>query len=180
MYKNGILPSDDNAVIDALGDINVALRYIDGTQRVLLNGEDVSGDIRLPEISMYASAVSAIPKVREFLLELQRKSAQSGSVVMDGRDIGTVIMPDADVKLFLTASPEARAKRRYDELVAQRKNVTLEEVANDMEKRDRDDSTRAAAPAVKADDAVIIDNSYMQSEDSLAAALAIIDSKLCE
>ncbi|MBQ4602597.1 MAG: (d)CMP kinase, partial [Clostridia bacterium] len=140
--RKGIAKEDKENIISELGDITLELKYVDGTQRVYLNGEDVSDNIRTPEISMYASAVSAIPEVRAFLLDLQRDMAKKHDVIMDGRDIGTVILPDATVKIFMTASPEGRAKRRHKELLEKGIETTYEEVLSDMIERDRNDSTR--------------------------------------
>ena len=153
---------------------------MDGAQRVYLNGEDLGDRIRTPEMSMYASAVSAIPAVRAFLLETQKDIARKNSVIMDGRDIGTVILPDADVKIFLTASAECRAKRRYDELIAKGQSVTLEDVLREMNERDEADSSRAIAPARAAEDAVVVDNTGMTLEESVDAIVALIRSKTKE
>ncbi len=176
--RNGIDPHDEAAVTAMLPNVSLCLAFSDGKQHILLNGEDVGDSIRTPKASMYASAVSAIPSVRAFLLDTQRDIAKTSSVVMDGRDIGTVIFPDAEVKIFLTASPEARAKRRYEELKEKGVDVTLVGVLEDMKKRDENDRNRAIAPAVPADDATILDNSDMTLEDSVNAALAIINSRL--
>lgn len=157
--------------------IALELCYTEAGQRVLLCGEDVSEQIRAPQISMYASAVSAVPAVRAFLLGTQREIAARESVVMDGRDIGTVILPDADVKIFLTATDEARAQRRYEELREKGVEVTYENVLSEMKLRDRNDSTRDIAPAVPARDAVLLDNSGFAPEDTLRAALRIISEK---
>lgn len=127
--RAGVLPENSAGVIALLPEIDVRLAYENGEQKVLLSGEDVGSLIRTNEISSYASKVSAIPEVRTFLLELQRDMARKNNVIMDGRDIGTVILPDADVKIFMTASPEARIRRRYEELLASGQSVTLEEVA---------------------------------------------------
>ena len=140
----GIDTADTDAVVSALSGLKVELKYVDGVQRVFANGEDVSDLIRTPAISMAASAVSAIPAVRAYLLDTQRGIAASHSVVMDGRDIGTVILPDAKVKIYLSASPEARAQRRFDELQAKGDPATYEEVLADMIKRDYDDMHRIA------------------------------------
>ena len=140
-------------VMPLLDGMSVELKYVNGEQRVLLNGEDVSDVIRTNEISMAASNVSAIPAVREFLLGLQRNIAASTSIVMDGRDIGTVILPQANVKIFMTASAEERAKRRHKELVERGQSISYEEVLNDINKRDYNDSHRDIAPLKKADDA---------------------------
>ena len=170
-------PKDPVGIAALLPEILVELKYENGRQIVCLNGEDLGDRIRTPEMSMYASAVSAIPAVRTFLLETQRKIARENSVIMDGRDIGTVILPDANVKIFLTASDECRATRRRDELVAKGIAVTYEEVLADMIERDRNDSTRAVAPAVAAEDAVLFDNSWMTPEECTAAIIKLIKEK---
>lgn len=154
--------------------IQVSLKYENGVQHVLLDGEDVSDLIRTPEMSKYASFVSAVPAVRAFLLQTQREMAQTNNVIMDGRDIGTVILPHAQVKIFLTASAEARAKRRFIELQEKGENITLESVVADMKQRDHDDETRAAAPLKKADDAVLVDTSELTLEQSIEAVEAVI------
>ena len=177
MEMNEIDPKNSEAVVAALPSIELSLEYHDGSQVVLLNGENVGDRIRTPQISMYASAVSAIPAVRAFLLETQRKIARENSVIMDGRDIGTVILPNANVKIFLTASDECRAMRRCDELVAKGIAVTYEEVLADMRERDRNDSTRAVAPAVAAPDATLFDNSGMTPEECTAAIVKLIKEK---
>ncbi|MGN0699833.1 MAG: (d)CMP kinase [Oscillospiraceae bacterium] len=161
-----------------LPDISLAIRLIDGTQHVFLNGEDVSEEIRLPEISMAASAVSAVPEVRAALLDIQRGFAKTDSVIMDGRDIGTVVLPNAQVKIFLTAAPEIRAKRRYDELVEKGKSVTFDEVLADLNERDYNDSHRAAAPLKQADDAVLADTSGLDFGQSVELVCGIIKEKL--
>ena len=170
-------PSDEAAVKPLLDEISLEIRYENGGQQVYLNGECVGDKIRTPEMSHYASAVSALPAVRAFLLETQRELARKTSVIMDGRDIGTVILPDAEVKIFLTASAEARAKRRTLELAAKGINTTYEEVLADMRERDTNDSTRKTAPAIPAEDAVFLDNSDLSVEETIAAALAIIHEK---
>lgn len=157
-----------------LPEISLELKLIGGAQRVFLNGEDVSEEIRLPEISMAASAVSAVPEVRAALLDIQRSMARTSSVIMDGRDIGTVVLPNADVKIFLTARAEIRAKRRYDELVKKGVQTTLESVLDDLNKRDYDDSHRAAAPLKQAEDAVLADTSELDFEQSVALVCGII------
>ena len=134
---------------------------------MILNGEDVSRDIRLPEISACASDVSAHQEVRSFLLDMQRRFARENNVIMDGRDIGTVVLPDAELKIFLTASPEARARRRHKELLAKGEDVSFEEVLRDMKHRDEQDSTRAAAPLKKAEDAVEVDSSDLNYEQTI-------------
>ncbi len=156
----------------------VDIRFVDGVQRVFLDGEDVSDLIRTPEASMMASAVSAKPVVREFLLEMQRKLARENNVLMDGRDIGTVVLPNATVKIFLTASAEARAERRYKELIEKGMSVTFEEVYDDMVKRDYNDMNRAAAPLKQADDAILADTSGNTFEQSLELLLKLIKEGL--
>lgn len=179
MTETGVSPSDAEGVNAALPHVSVSLDYgDDGEQHVFLNGTDVSTEIRKPEISLAASSVSSIPEVRAFLLGIQRDMARTHNVVMDGRDIGTVIMPDAQVKIFLCANEKARAKRRYLELTEKGVVTTLEAVENEMNQRDRNDSTRKIAPAVPAEDAVILDNSDLDREGTVAAALAIIAAKL--
>ncbi|MBR3878482.1 MAG: (d)CMP kinase [Clostridia bacterium] len=160
-----------------LDNISIEIRYIDGSQHVILNGEDLGDKIRQPDISMYASAVSSVPSVRAFLLETQKELARKNSVIMDGRDIGTVILPDADVKIFLTASNEARALRRFNELIAKGVEVKYEDVLSEMNQRDHADSTRAAAPLKAADDAILFDNSGYEFEGSVAHVLEIIEER---
>lgn len=175
--RAGVLPEDSKKVISLLPDIDVKLAYEDGEQKVLLSGEDVGGLIRTNAISSYASKVSAIPEVRTFLLDLQRDMAKNNNVIMDGRDIGTVILPDADVKFFMTASDEARIRRRYEELRGKGQDVTLEEVAAAVRERDKNDSTRKVAPAVPAEDAIFIDNSGT-FEETLAQVISIIEERI--
>ena len=175
VQRRGIDPQDTAAVLAALPDIHIAMEHDgDGLQRMLLNGEDVSADIRLPEISMYASAVSAIQGVRDFLMEMQRSLAREHSVIMDGRDIGTVVLPQADAKIFLTASPEARARRRCDELAQRGTPQDYAEVLREMEERDYNDTHRAAAPLRAADDAIMVDTSSMDFNASLELLLDVI------
>ncbi len=176
-YRMGIAKDDSKAIIGSLSDITVQMRYENGAQRVFLSGEDVTDFIRTPEISMYASAVSAVPEVRAFLNDIQADMVRRGGVVMDGRDIGTVIMPNADVKIFLFAAPENRAKRRYLELLERGQNVKYEDVLSDIMERDTADSTRETAPAIPAEDAVMLDNSEFEPEDTFAAAVRIINEK---
>ena len=160
-------------------DIKIEVSYDDGgTQHVILNGSDVSKEIRLPEISTYASAVSALPQVREFLLNLQRDFAKRYNVIMDGRDIGTVVLPDADLKIFLSASIEARAKRRYNELLEKNIKTTFEEVESDMVARDEHDSHRAVAPLRQAKDAVFVDTTDLSLEESFNLLRKIVKDKL--
>ena len=175
VQRRGIDPKDTAAVLAALPDISIGMDHdADGMQRMLLNGEDVTADIRLPEISMYASAVSAIQGVRDFLMEMQRSLARECSVIMDGRDIGTVVLPDADVKIFLYADVEVRAKRRELELRQRGTPKPYEEVLREMEERDYNDTHRAAAPLRAADDAIMVDTSSMDFDASLALLLDVI------
>ena len=171
-------PKNHDAVTALLPEISVKVAYENGTQRVYLNGEDLGDKIRTPEMSLYASAVSAIPAVRTFLLETQKKLARENSVIMDGRDIGTVILPDADVKIFLTASIEARAQRRYLELTAKGQDVRYEDVLREMQERDGNDRNRKVAPAIPAEDAIHLDNSKLTAEESVNAMLEIVAKKL--
>lgn len=159
-------------------DLKVELRFIDGEQKMFLNGEDVSADIRTPEASMAASRVSAVPAVREYLFDLQKKLASENDCVMDGRDIGTVVLPDAKVKIFLTASPESRAKRRYDELIQKGMDVKFEDVLADMKERDYNDSHRAIAPLKPADDAILLDTSGFELEKSVALIIKTIKDNI--
>ena len=170
-------PKDASAVEALLPEITIELKYENGTQIVCLNGENLGDKIRTPEMSMYASAVSAIPAVRAFLLDTQRDIAKKNSVIMDGRDIGTVILPNADVKIYLTASNECRAQRRCDELKAKGIETSYEEVLADMIERDRADSTREVAPAVAAPDAVTFDNSWMPPDECTAKLAALVAEK---
>ena len=174
---NGVI-DDTQKIIDMLADTNVELKYVDGVQAVYLNGEDVSAFIRTPEISMGASKVSAIPQVREFLLNLQRDIAKKNNVIMDGRDIATVVLPNADVKIFLFASPECRAKRRYLELIEKGENVTLEDVLEDVNKRDYQDSHREIAPLKPSEDSVMADTSKLNLEESIQLIINIIKERI--
>lgn len=178
MYRNGIDPADSGAVIANLKNIDLKLTQGGEGQIVYLNGENVNSDIRLPEISMYASKVSAIPEVRSFLLDIQRNTALTNNVIMDGRDIGTVIFPDAQVKIFLFADDEVRAERRYKELKEKGIDTTLEAVLSDMKKRDENDKNRAVAPALPAEDAVMLDSSKLNIEETVSAIMGIIEDKL--
>ena len=176
--QRGADPKDAAAVAAILPELRLDLRYgADGKQEVILNGEALGDRIRTPEMSMYASAVSAIPAVRAFLLDTQRDIAARNSVIMDGRDIGTVILPQADVKIFLTASDECRAKRRWEELRQKGMETDYEEVLADMRQRDRQDREREIAPAVAAPDATVFDNSWMDPETCTNALLHLIEEK---
>jgi cytidylate kinase len=180
MTENNIDTHDAAAVAARLGDIQLELTYQNGTQTVLLNGTDVGEKIRTPQISMAASAVSAIPAVREFLLGIQKDMVKKGGVVMDGRDIGTVIMPDADAKLFLVASPAARAKRRYLELCAKGIECSFEQILEETNQRDQADRERNIAPAIPAEDALFIDNSDLGPAETVAEAMNLIAQKCAE
>ena len=154
-------------IIPLLAEINVELKFIDNTQHVFLNNEDVSEKIRTPEISMGASNVSALPSVREFLFNLQRDIAKNNNILMDGRDIGTVVLPKADIKIFLTASPEDRAKRRFEELQLKGNKTEYETVLAEIKERDYNDSHREIAPLKKADDAILVDTTNSELENSI-------------
>ena len=178
--RRGVSPSDEKKVVALLPEIKLSVRFADGEQHILLGDEDVGGLIRTPEISMAASHVSAIPAVRAFLLDTQRNLAKTTSVIMDGRDIGTVIFPDAEVKIFLTASAEARARRRTLELAEKGLNTPYEEVLRDIITRDKNDREREIAPAVAAADAIILDNSELDLEGTVREAIRIIRSRIAE
>ncbi len=169
----------EEQIIGSLKELDVTLGYQDGEQHVFANGEDVSGLIRTPEVTMAASKVSAISEVRKYLFDLQQNLAKTNSVVMDGRDIGTVVLPDADVKIFLTASPEKRAMRRYLEM--QEKNIvgqTYEEVLADVIRRDEQDMNREIAPLRQAEDAVLVDTSDLDLNESEQLLLKVCKEKL--
>ena len=176
--RRGLPPADREGTVACLPELNIELRHIEGVQHVFLNGEDVSQAIRMPEISLYASHVSAVPEVRAFLLELQREFARREDVVMDGRDIGTVVLPDARVKIFLTASVKERAHRRFEELKEKGVDTSYEEVLRDMEFRDRNDSSRAAAPLRQAEDAVLVDTTGNTLEQSISQLEKTIKERL--
>jgi cytidylate kinase len=176
--RSGVSPTDREAVAALLPEIRVNLAHADGVQQVFLNGENVSEEIRRPEMSMAASGVSAQPEVRAFLLELQRQLARENNVLMDGRDIGTVVLPNAQVKIFLTASPEKRADRRYKEQLEKGdRSQTYEQVLADIIQRDYNDSHRAIAPLRQADDAVLADTSELTLDESIELIKTIICSK---
>jgi len=178
MIQRGIDVTNAVAVSAALTGVDVELRYVNGEQRVYLCGENVSAVIRTPEVSMAASNVSAIAKVREFLFDLQQDIAAKNNVIMDGRDIGTVVLPEAQVKIFLTASPEERAKRRYDELVEKGENVDFDEVLADVKQRDYNDSNRAIAPLKPAADSIVVDTTGRSHLQSNTILLDTIKNKL--
>ena len=176
--SRGISAKQAAQVVPLLPEIHIEVKYEDGVQCVYLNGENLGDRIRENEISMYASAVSAVPEVRAFLLDTQKDIAAKNSVIMDGRDIGTVILPNAHVKVFLTASNEARAKRRYHELIAKGMPADYDVILADMNARDEADRTRAVAPAVAAPDAIVFDNSDFDFDASVAEMLRIISETL--
>lgn len=176
--RKGADTKDAQQVTATLADADVSLRFVEGEQRVFLGEEDVSVAIRTPEASMAASNVSAIPAVREFLFGLQRDIAAKNNCIMDGRDIGTVVLPDAQVKVFLTASAEVRAKRRYDELLAKGMQADYTQVLEEMIQRDYQDSHRAIAPLKQADDAVLVDTSDMNLDQVLDTLNKIVKEKI--
>jgi cytidylate kinase len=175
--QNNADPKNAEAVGALLPSLSIVVKYEGGSQVVYLNGINHGDAIRTPEMSMYASAVSAIPAVRAFLLETQKEIARHNSVIMDGRDIGTVILPDADVKIFMTASAECRAKRRYNELLSKGIDAKYEDVLAEMNERDNNDSSRKIAPAVPAPDALIYDTSDMTFEESVGGIVRIVKEK---
>ena len=176
--RKGITTTDADSVGAILGKITVELKFIDGVQHVFLNGDDVSTEIRLPEASMAASNVSAIPSVRAFLFDLQRDIAAKNNCIMDGRDIGTVVLPNAQVKIFLTADPEERAMRRYKELIEKGSNVTYDEVLEDLKVRDYNDSHREIAPLKPAEDSVIVNTTGYTLEESIEKIVNTVKEKL--
>ncbi len=178
MLSNSIDPKDADGVVAALTDLTLEMRYVGGEQQVLVNGADVGGYIRTPEVSMAASAVSALPPVRQFLLDTQRRIAATENVIMDGRDIGTVVLPQAELKIFLTATAEDRAERRFAELQEKGIATTFEEVLADMQKRDYDDSHRAAAPLKQADDARLVDTTGFTLERSVATLKGLVEEMM--
>lgn len=178
--RKGIAGDDEATIVSELDNINVSLAYENGEQVVYLNGENVNGFIRTPEAGVMASAVSVYPKVRAKMVELQQSLAKSTSVVMDGRDIGTVVLPDAEVKIYLTASSGVRAKRRYDELVAKGMECDLSQLQKEIEERDYRDMHRETSPLKKAEDAVELDTSYMTIAEVVEAMQRIVAEKVGE
>ena len=177
--KRGFDPENKGQILPMLPELEIKLCYNEqGEQRMYLDGEDVSGEIRLPEVSLAASDVSAMAEVRSFLMDMQRGLALSSSVIMDGRDIGTVVLPNADLKIFLTASAEARAERRLKELLEKGVATTFEEVLSDMIARDEQDSSRDAAPLKAAEDSVLVDTSDIGFEESLQLLRSIVRERL--
>ena len=178
-HCRGLDSKDETAIKPMLPEISIEMRYNEeGEQRMLLDGEDVSAEIRMPEISICASNVAAMPSVRAYLLEMQRRMARTHNVIMDGRDIGTVVLPDAELKIFLTASAAARAERRMLELQAKGVNADYDEVLRDIEYRDKQDSSRAAAPLRAAEGAVRVDTSDIDFEQSAALLRGIVRERL--
>ena len=173
--ENGIEAEEKEKIAEACKDADVTIRYEDGQQQVYLNGKNITAKLREEAVGNMASKSSAIPEVRAKLLELQQVLARKEDVIMDGRDIGTCVLPDADVKVFLTASVETRAKRRYDELVEKGVACDLEEIARDIAERDERDSTREIAPLKQAEDAVLVDSSHMTIEEVVAAIVKLCD-----
>ena len=178
MRMGADIQNDDEVIATLTDELKVELKFIDGEQRMFLGGEDVSSEIRTPEASMAASRVSAVPRVRQYLFDLQKNLAKSNNCIMDGRDIGTVVLPDADVKIFLTASPEARAQRRYKELIEKGMEASYEDVLADMIKRDYDDSHRAIAPLKQADDAILCDTSEIDLQQSIDLIIKTIKDNI--
>ena len=167
-------------IVSCLSSINIEIEFVDNEQHVILNGEDVNASIRTPEVSIAASKVSAVPEVREFLLGLQRDFAKKYNCIMDGRDIGTVVLPNAEVKIFLTASCEERANRRYKELIEKGEQVNYEDVLTDIQKRDYNDSHREIAPMKPAEDSVLVDSTGQTIEENVQAVIDVIKSKVPE
>ena len=178
MLKNNVDIHSEENVVSQLENVDIKLEYRDGAQCVILNGEDVSTQIRTNEVSMTASVTSAYKQVRAFLMDTQRNVAKTTSVIMDGRDIGTVVLPDAQVKIFLSADSRVRAQRRWLELQAKGDNTPFEEVLADIEKRDWQDINRKEAPLRQADDAILLDTSNLDFQQSVQAVLDIIDEKV--
>lgn len=174
----GIETTDSEGVGSILADLDIDIRHEGVEQYIYLDGENVSDKIRTPEISMAASNVSAIPAVRVAMVDMQRKLAQNHDVVMDGRDIGSFVLPDAEIKIFLTASVEARAKRRFNELIEKGEKVDFEDVKAEMIQRDKNDSTRAVSPLVVADGATVIDTSLLSFDESVNTVIEHIRSKI--
>ena len=176
--RAGVNPKDAGEVEKLLPQIGIEIVHRDGVQRLFLNGDDVTDEIREHVISGYASDVSAVPAVRAFLLEMQREFARRDNVIMDGRDIGTVVLPDARIKIFLTATDEDRARRRYDELILKGQSVSFEKVLADMRARDKQDSSRAVAPLAAAEDAITVDTTGNTLEESVELLKNIIKERL--
>lgn len=179
--RRGADPGDRGAVAALLPELRVELSYgPDGLQHMLLDGEDVTAAIRAHEISAYTSSVSALPEVRDLLLEMQRRAARAHNVIMDGRDIGTKVLPDADLKIFLTAAPEERARRRYEELLQRGQRAEYETVLRDVAARDRQDMNRAVSPLRRAEDAVLVDTTENSFDESFERLLALVKERFHE
>ena len=178
LYRNGIDADDSAAISSRCGEPDITIEYRDGEQVVLLNGENVNSQLRTPQVSDMASRSSVNPDVRQKLMELQQELARRENVVMDGRDIGTVVLPDAQVKIFLTASVEVRAKRRYLEEIGKGMQADLDEIAAQIKERDERDMNRPVAPLKQADDAVLVDTSDLTIDEVVEKILAIIDEKI--
>lgn len=178
MLRNGVDPKDSETVAARAHEAKVDIRYVDGSQHVYLVGEDVSAAIRENEVSAAASGVSAVPLVRQILVARQQEIAREQSVVMDGRDIGTKVLPDATLKIFLTASAEERARRRFRELEAKGKPVPYDQLLQEINQRDWDDSHRAASPLVQAEDAILLDTSSMTQEEATEAILSLMKERM--
>ncbi len=172
-FRDGIDTTDENAVVDKCESVEVTLGYEDGTQKVYLNGEDVSTEIRREEIGNLTSAIAVYPGVRKILVALQKDLASKNNVVMDGRDIGTAVLPNADLKIYLTASVETRAKRRYDELIEKGQDCDLKEIEKDIEDRDYRDMNRDVSPLSQAEDAVLVDSSDMTIDEVVAKIISL-------
>ena len=173
MRLMGIGPKDQDGIRRLIDEVNIDIRYADGVQHMILNGEDVTSELRTPEMSMYASGVSAQPCVRAFLLDMQRQLARTHNVIMDGRDIGTTILPNAQVKIFLTASPEVRAERRYKELKEKGVDVSYEETLADVIRRDKQDEKQSKA----AEDSILLDNSELDFNGTVKRLLEIVEER---
>ena len=173
MRLMGIGPKDQDGIRRLIDEVNIDIRYADGVQHMILNGEDVTGELRTPEMSMYASGVSAQPCVRAFLLDMQRQLARTHNVIMDGRDIGTTILPNAQVKIFLTDSPEVRAERRYKELKEKGVDVSYEETLADVIRRDKQDEKQSKA----AEDSILLDNSELDFNGTVKCLLEIVEER---
>lgn len=176
--SNNVDPKDCQGVSRFLDHIQISLKFKNGRQCVFIGDIDVSDKIRTPEVSMAASDVSAIPSVRKFLLDLQKNLALENNVIMDGRDIGTVILPNAKIKIFLTASPEERAKRRYNDLIKEDKNINFQDVLNDIKQRDFNDASRVIAPLKPADDAIIVDTTGESLDQSVSRLSSLIKERI--
>lgn len=176
--QNNVDINDEAAVSAVLGNISIELKYVDGEQRIFLNGADVSAEIRMNEVSMAASKTSAYKAVRAFLLDAQRNVAKTQSVIMDGRDIGTVVLPDAEIKIFIVGDATVRAKRRHKELLEKGQNISLQEVLEDIITRDHNDTNRAEAPLKQAKDAILLDTTYKNFDEAYESVLSIVKSKM--